>query len=382
MMIGYFDNAATTYKKPDGMYEYMADFMVSNGANVGRGIYNSAVTSSKIVSDTRTNILSLVNAPENKTVVFTPSATIALNTIIFGVGLTDGDVVYVSHFEHNAVLRPLYALQKHVKIEIKYIPMQKTDRYSFDLIQFRANLEKDKPKLVIASLVSIVLVVVAFFVEFGKLANLFKSIMVVDAAQACGIIDCDLHFVDYYVFAGHKTLLGPTGIGGFICNKNTKLKPFIFGGTGIDSANREMPEDLPERFEAGTLNLLSIVGLNYSVKWLINNCDFATRKENENYLRLSELLKSVSFLEIETPVNMSKSIIACKINGFTSDEFGRILAERGIAVRTGLHCAPKAHEYIGSFPEGLVRFSISCLTKDSDFDRLTEVLSLLNEELI
>ena len=127
MMIGYFDNAATTYIKPDGMYEYMADFMVSNGANVGRGIYNSAVTSSKIVSDTRTNILSLANAPENKTVVFTPSATIALNTIIFGVGLTDGDVVYVSHFEHNAVLRPLYALQKHVKIEIKYIPTFLTD---------------------------------------------------------------------------------------------------------------------------------------------------------------------------------------------------------------------------------------------------------------
>lgn len=94
------------------------------------------------------------------------------------------------------------------------------------------------------------------------------------------------------------------------------------------------------------------------------------------------LASTVSFLEIETPVDKSKSIISCQVNGFTSDEFGRILAERGIAVRTGLHCAPKAHEYIGSFPEGLVRFSISCLTKDSDFDRLIEVLSLLTEELI
>ena len=219
-------------------------------------------------------------------------------------------------------------------------------------------------------------------VEIGKLAKLNNSIMVVDAAQACGVSDCDLHFVDFYVFAGHKTLLGPTGIGGFICNKNTKLKPFIFGGTGIDSANHDMPDTLPERFEAGTLNLLSIVGLNYSVKWLINNRDFATRKENENYERLSSVLNTFSFLEIETPVDKSKSIISCQVNGFTSDEFGRILAERVIAVRTGLHCAPKAHEYIGSFPEGLVRFSISCLTKDSDFDRLIEVLSLLTEELI
>ena len=381
MMIGYFDNAATTYEKPDGMYEHMADFMVSNGANVGRGMYNSAITSSKIVADTRTSILSLVNAPENKTVVFTPSATIALNTINFGVDLSDGDIVYISHFEHNAVLRPLYTLQKHIKIEIKYIPMKKTDRYSFDLEQLKADLETDKPKLVIASQVSNVLGIVAPVVEIGKLAKLNNSIMVVDAAQACGVLDCDLHFVDFYVFAGHKTLLGPTGIGGFICNKNTKLKPFIFGGTGIDSANRDMPDTLPERFEAGTLNLLSIVGLNYSVKWLISNHDFVAKKENENYERLSSLLNTFSFLEIETPIDKSKSIISCKANGFTSDEFGRILAERGIAVRTGLHCAPKAHEYIGSFPEGLVRFSISCLTKDSDFDRLNEVLSLLNEEL-
>lgn len=382
MMIGYFDNAATTYRKPEGMYEYMADFMVSNGANVGRGIYNSAVISSKIVADTRINILSLVNAPENKTVVFTPSATVALNTIIFGVGLTDGDVVYISHFEHNAVLRPLYELQKHIKIEIKDIPMQKIDRCSFDLEQFKSNLKEDKPKLVIVSHVSNVLGTVAPVAEIGKLAKLYNSIMVVDAAQACGLIDCDLHFVDYYVFAGHKTLLGPTGIGGFICNKNTKLKSFIFGGTGIDSANREMPNTLPERFEAGTLNLLSIIGLSYSVKWLMNNRNYVTRTENENYERLLSLLKSFSFLEIETPANKAKSIISCKANGFTSDEFGRILAERGIAVRTGLHCAPKAHEYIGSFPEGLVRFSISCLTKENDFDILAEVLSSLNEELL
>ena len=382
MMIGYFDNAATTYRKPEGMYEYMADFMVSNGANVGRGIYNSAVISSKIVADTRINILSLVNAPENKTVVFTPSATVALNTIIFGVGLTDGDVVYISHFEHNAVLRPLYELQKHIKIEIKDIPMQKIDRCSFDLEQFKSNLKEDKPKLVIVSHVSNVLGTVAPVAEIGKLAKLYNSIMVVDAAQACGLIDCDLHFVDYYVFAGHKTLLGPTGIGGFICNKNTKLKSFIFGGTGIDSANREMPNTLPERFEAGTLNLLSIIGLSYSVKWLMNNRNYVTRTENENYERLLSLLKSFSFLEIETPANKAKSIISCKANGFTSDEFGRILAERGIAVRTGLHCAPKAHEYIGSFPEGLVSFSISCLTKENDFDILAEVLSSLNEELL
>ena len=382
MMIGYFDNAATTYKKPNGMYEYMANFMMSNGANVGRGIYDSAVTCSKIVAETRSDILSLVNAPEDKTVVFTPSATIALNTIIMGVDLTDGDIVYVSHFEHNAVLRPLYELQKRVKIEIKYIPMQNEDKYSFDLQKFKTELSNDKPKMVIVSQISNVLGLVAPVAEIGKLVKLNNSIMVVDAAQACGLNNCDLHYVDYYVFAGHKTLLGPTGIGGFICNKNTKLKPLIFGGTSVDSANPEMPKTLPERFEAGTLNLLSIVGLGYSVKWLIKNRDFVANKEKENYEKLILLLKSVSFFDIVTPINKSKSIVSVKVNGFTSDEFGQILSERGIAVRTGLHCAPKAHEYIGTSPEGLVRFSISCLTNEGDFDKLSEVLSDLSEELI
>lgn len=382
MMTGYFDNAATTYKKPDGMYEYMASFMLNNGANVGRGIYDSAITSSRIVADTRSDILSLVNAPETKTVVFTPSATIALNTIIFGVNLSNGDIVYVSHFEHNAVLRPLYELQKHVKIEIKYIPMQKDNKYAFDLQSFDKNLSIDKPKLVIVSQISNVLGLVAPMNEIGKLVKMHNATMVVDAAQACGLIDCDLHFVDYYVFAGHKTLLGPTGIGGFICNKTTKLKSFIFGGTGVDSANKEMPSSLPERFEAGTLNLLSIAGLNYSVKWLIKNRGFVGEKENENFKRLFLLLKSFSFLEVVTPIDNARSIIVCKANGFTSDEFGRILSERGIAVRTGLHCAPKAHEYVGSYPEGLVRFSISCFTETGDFDKLYEVLSELNEDLI
>ena len=382
MMIGYFDNAATTYKKPDGMYEYMANFMTSNGANVGRGIYDSAITCSKVIADTRSDILSLVNAPEDKTVVFTPSATIALNTVIMGVGLTDGDIVYVSHFEHNAVLRPLYELQKHVKIEIKYIPMQSADKFLFNLQKFETDIAVDKPKMVIVSQISNVLGLVAPVTEIGKLAKLNHSIMVVDAAQACGIDNCDLHYVDYYVFAGHKTLLGPTGIGGFICSKNTKLKPLIFGGTGVDSANREMPTTLPERFEAGTLNLLSIVGLGYSVKWLLKNRDLVSKKEKENHENLLSLLKSFSFFDVVTPENKTKSIVSVKVNGFTSDEFGQIFSERGIAVRTGLHCAPKAHEYIGTFPEGLVRFSISCLTNKSDFDKLTEVLSTLSEELI
>lgn len=382
MMIGYFDNAATTYKKPEGMYEYMSDFMLSSGSNVGRGYYESSVKSGLLVADTRSLLLSLMSAPANKTVVFTPSATVALNTVLFGIGLKDGDIVYISHFEHNAVLRPLYAMQSKININIKFLPMKESNKFEFDLGKIEQCLSTDKPKLVVISQVSNVLGIVAPIDEISSITRQFGVQLVVDGAQACGLIDCDLHNIDYYIFAGHKTLLGPTGIGGFICDKNTKLAPFVYGGTGVDSANHNMPNTVPERFEAGTQNLISIVGLNYSLTWLIKNRNYVIEMERQNLIKLHSILGKYSFIKIVNPFPNVSSIIACKIDGFTSDEFGNILAEHGICTRSGLHCAPLAHEYIGSNPEGLVRFSISPLTNDDDFAKLNDVLACLSLEFI
>lgn len=382
MMNGYFDNAATTYRKPEGMYDHMSNYMSSFGANVGRGSYESSIKSGLVVAETRKQLLHLLNAPERKEVVFCPSATIALNTIIFGTDLQDGDCVYISHFEHNAVLRPLYHLQETKNIQIKYLPMSDLDKYIFDLKKIEACLLKDKPKMVIASQVSNVLGIICPVAAIAKLAHNVGAHMVVDAAQSCGLIDCDLSYIDYYVFAGHKTLHGPTGIGGFICDKNSSLKPFVFGGTGLDSASIYMPKTIPERFEAGTLNLISIVGLNYSLKWISENLDKMRKSEKENLDILYETLSRHSFLRIISPYPYVSSIVSCMVSGFTSDEIGNILSERGISVRSGLHCSPKAHEYIGSAPEGLIRFSISALTTKEDFSALESVLSMVEEDIV
>lgn len=382
MMIGYFDNAATTYKKPDGMYEYMSNYMLSCGANVGRGSYESSITSGKLVAETRSNILKLMDAPEYKAVVFCPSATIAMNTVIFGSNLKDGDIVYVSHFEHNAVLRPLYQLQKTISFTIKYLPMASNNRFEFDINEIEQAIAKDKPRMVIVSHVSNVLGIVAPVEKIAKIAHNNDAIMIVDGAQSCGLIKCDLSYVDYYIFAGHKTLLGPTGIGGFICNRASKLSPFIFGGTGIDSINTNMPESIPERFEAGTLNLLSIVGLSYSVKWILSNYDEVQRRERENLKRLYTIISCYPFFNIVSPYPAISSIVSCYVKGYTSDEIGNVLSERGISTRTGLHCAPLAHEYIGSSPEGLIRFSISPFTSEEDFACLEKVLKELSQEII
>ena len=382
MMNGYFDNAATTYKKPEGMYEFISEYMSSYGANVGRGEYNTAMTSGKLVSDTRNKLLALMNAPEDRVAVFTPSATIALNMLIFGLGLKKDDVIYISPFEHNAVLRPLYHLQEIINIQIQFIPMLNEDKYEFDLIQLEQCLKKSHPKAIVLSQVGNVLGNIAPANEIGKLAAKYNVISIVDGSQSCGVIECDLHYIDYYVFDGHKTLLGPTGIGGFICKKQSNLAPYIFGGTGKDSANHDMPKALPERYEAGTMNLVAIAGLNYSVSWIINNLSYVRKMEKQNRERLYHLLEQYNYLSIISPFHKASGIVSCKAEGFTSDEFGKILSDRGIAVRTGLHCAPKAHEYIGSFPEGLVRFSVSALTVDEDFRALKNILDELSDEII
>lgn len=382
MIIGYFDNAATTYRKPEGMYGFIAEYMSSYGANVGRGKYNAAMTSGKLVADTRSKLLTLLNAPEDRAVVFTPSATIALNMLIFGLGLERGDVIYISPFEHNAVLRPLYHLQESINIQIQFIPMLKEDKYKYDLAQLERCMKDAHPKAIILSHVGNVLGNIAPAEEIGELASKYNAISIVDGSQSCGVIECDLHHIDYYVFDGHKTLLGPTGIGGFICRKQCNLIPYIFGGTGKDSANHDMPKTLPERYEAGTMNLVGIAGLNYSVDWIMHNLLHVRTMEKQNREQLYHLLQQYNYLTIISPYHESSGIVSCKAAGFTSDEFGKILSDRGIAVRTGLHCAPKVHEYIGSFPEGLIRFSVSALTAEEDFNALKTVLDELSDEII
>lgn len=381
MKKGYFDNAATTLVKPNGMYQYVADYMLNYGANISRGDYAMAKSAGKIVRETRDLLLDMLNAPKTKEVVFTPSATIALNTIINGQALDKNDIVYISPFEHNAVIRTLYALQKNKNFQIKHIKL-KENILDYDLEGIKAQFDENPPSLVILSHVSNVVGLIAPAKEIAQLVKQYQGTVVIDAAQACGLIDFEVdNYIDYYVFAGHKTLYAPFGIAGFICNKNTSLQPYIYGGTGIDSANVEMPNSIPERFEAGSPNLMAIVGLHYSLLWIKDNVSWIQQNEKENLRLLKEILGRYSFVKMVNVQGNIVSIISCKFDGFTSDEIGRILSEQGVSVRTGLHCAPLAHKQIGSFPEGLVRFSISCFTTESDFEVLKDALDYIEEEI-
>ncbi len=381
LQLGYFDNAATTLKKVPGLYEFIAQYMNDYGLNSGRGEYGAVRSTGKMVRETRNLILKLLHADTRKEVVFCPSATIAINTILRGLDISEGDNVYISHFEHNAVVRVLHDIQKEVKFNLEYLSLDVAS-LKYNEQDIKAQFVKKKPKAVIVSQVSNVCGLVQPIDMLFKIAKEHKAITIADAAQACGVIDTTLENIDYYVFAGHKTLYAPFGIAGFVCSKTTPLRAFIYGGTGIDSANIEMPNTIPERFEAGSLNTLAIAGLNYSLKWILEKSVKSIElKEAENYNRLKEMLLTYDFISFVGMSDNSSAIISCKFKGYAPDEIGGVLDRFGISVRTGLHCAPTAHKFLNTYPEGTVRFSISYFTEQDDFARLKEALDTIEEQM-
>lgn len=381
LQIGYFDNAATTLKKVPGLYEFIAQYMNEYGLNSGRGEYGAVRSTGKMVRDTRNLILKLLHADTRKEVVFCPSATIAINTILRGLDINEGDNIYISHFEHNAVVRVLHDIQNKVKFNIEYLSMDIASlKYNEQII--KAQFANKKPKAVIVSQVSNVCGLVQPIDKLFKTAKEHKAITIADAAQACGVIDTMVDNIDYYVFAGHKTLYAPFGIAGFVCSKTSPLKAFIYGGTGLDSANTEMPNTIPERFEAGSLNTMAIAGLNYSLKWILERgVQSIEAKEAENYNRLKDLLSTYDFISFVGISDNASSIISCKFKGYAPDEIGGVLDSFGVLVRTGLHCAPTAHRFLNTFPEGTVRFSVSYFTEQDDFERLKKALDIIEEQM-
>jgi selenocysteine lyase/cysteine desulfurase len=191
-------------------------------------------------------------------------------------------------------------------------------------------------------------------------------------------VEINTSSIDYVVFAGHKTLYAPFGVSGFICKTDINLNPLVYGGTGIDSANRDLPETLPERYEAGSINIMSIAGLNAALKWIekvgISNI---LKSENDKRTMLLNTLSSFDNICIVPKANITDvvSIISCVFDSFGSDIIGRILSDNGIAVRTGLHCAPEAHRYLGTFPNGTVRFSVGFFNEDKCFIQLQKALN-------
>ena len=377
----YFDNAATTFPKPEEVYAKMDNFYRNYGVNVGRGQFKEASTANKLLEDTRKMMLDLVCANSSYDCVFTSSATEAMNIILQGIQWSKDMNVYITPFEHNAILRTLHYLK--IKYEINVItlyPDKETLEYDFDNI--RNQFEKFKPNVVVMTHASNSFGNINPIERIFQLAKSYDALTVCDMAQTMGLLDFNIvsSKADYVVFAGHKTLYGPLGIGGYITNKGLSLSPLIYGGTGLESQNLNMPEVMPTKYEAGSHNIQAVSGLYASLLWIqkigVSNI---RKKEKETTEKLLSILNNYTNIEIVRGNNEDNNIgvVSCLFDGYSSDSIGQVLSDNDIAVRTGLHCAPNAHKFMDTFPAGTVRFSISYFTTDEDLSALDDVLEYI-----
>ena len=378
--MAYFDNAATTYPKPESVCVFADKFYREFGVNVGRGQHKQASIANKLRNETRALLLDLFHRPAKKA-VFTHSATEAINVILQGLDISYNSNVYLSPFEHNAVTRVIHYLQSVYRLNVKTLAVDK-GTLTYDLERIKYQFAEEKPHYVVVSHASNVCGLIAPIKEICELSKAYNAINIIDMAQTAGLIDTDIssNIFDFVVFAGHKALYAPLGIAGFICNGNAVLKPLMFGGTGNDSGNQNPPTTIPEIYEVGSPNIAAIAGLNAALKW-ISETDMKNiyEAEHNNHLELLSVLRGFRNITIIgcSDINKSIGVVSCLFDGYSSDNIGQILSECDIAVRTGLHCAPCAHEFLDTFPEGTVRFSVSYFNTQEDFDKLREALQYI-----
>lgn len=381
--MAYFDNAATTYPKPDRVYSFMDEFYRKCGGNVGRGDYGIAKSAGALVADTRMRLQELLHCPA-KQVVFTPTATIALNIILQGLCMMGMKNFYISPFEHNAVTRTLHHFENTGEINVTQLAV--TSDFRYDLEKIRYQFDDCKPDVVVVSHASNVIGLIAPAAEIFELAKKYGSYTVLDMSQTAGLVDCDVGRTtfDFAVFAGHKTLYGPTGISGFVMTPEIQLPAVLFGGTGYDSANQNMPDSLPERYEMGTSNIAGIAGLNAALQW---SQEIGLQKifehEQQNRKKLLDILSQYDFITVvgNSPEQQYVGIVSCLFEGISSDVAGNLLSKQGVSVRTGLHCAPLAHKFLGTYPAGTIRFSVGYFTLQEDFDALYEAVDAIEDNL-
>lgn len=381
-MVAYFDNSATTFPKPEEVYSFMDKFYRENGVNVGRGQHKLASKASFLVDETRKLLLEILHC-KNKGVVFTSTATEGINLVLQGREWKENSTVYISPFEHNAVTRTLFHLKDRYSLKIKRLAFNK-EKIEYDLEQIKADFKEENPDVVICSHSSNIFGIVAPVEKIVEESKKYGAFNFIDMCQTAGLIDLNVgnENIDAVVFAGHKTLYGPLGVSGVVMKKDIELKPLIYGGTGVESANQNMPDIFPIKYEGGSHNILAISGLNASLKWLKNiRIENIYKKEKEIFNKLISLLKTYENIEIVgyREAKEQVGVVSCVFKGYAPDEIGQVLSDMDIAVRTGLHCSPYAHEFFGTFPAGTVRLSISYFTTNDELDKLKVALDYIRE---
>lgn len=373
----YFDNAATSWPKPEAVYTACEQYLRCCFGNPGRSGHTLSLEADRMVYQTRQLLANFFNAGDPARIAFALNATDALNMAIKGL-LNTGDHVILTAMEHNSVLRPLGGLKRAGLITTTVIPCS---REGFPDLDFLESSFQPRTRLVICTHASNVTGTILPITEIGNLAHRKGALLLLDAAQTAGVVPIDVQGweIDLMAFTGHKGLLGPTGTGGLYVREGIEVKPWREGGTGSYSELDLHPEKMPELLEAGTMNCFGLAGLQEGVKF-IQQAGVLNIHQHELSLRsrLKQKLEEIPVVATYGPDNPERcvGVLSFTMEGVDCGELGFILESSfGILTRSGLHCAPLAHKTIGTYPQGTVRLSPGYFTKQEEVDYLIDAVS-------
>lgn len=361
----YFDNAATAFPRPPQVADVMSRYLNDWGGPYGRSVYPRAQNVARMVEHVRDCLATRLGVSEGGQICFQSGATLALNLVIQGI-LNKGGHALVSPLEHNAVMRPLDRLRSLGLISWSILPSQSDGQICIEKIKSSIKAET---RLIIVNHLSNVNGVIQPIAELK--AEVGGVPILVDASQSLSLTsswEFEKWGVDFVAFTGHKGLLGPPGIGGLWIKDPESLEPLVCGGTGSRSAQYEMPEFCPDRYEAGTLNIPGILGLGAALE-----SEIAPQHSQADFQSLLGSLRELKGIKIYSAQHEKSQgelfSLACD-NLSVSEAVQRLWDQSQVEVRGGLHCSPLAHRSLGTFPEGTVRFSPSIYHRAEDFERL------------
>lgn len=375
----YLDYAATAGRRPAAVGEAVVKALEQVSANPGRSGHALSIAAARIVEETRSLLAEFIGAPDPAGILFTKNATEAINLVLNGL-LKEDDLVMVSSWEHNAVMRPMRWLEEDRGVRMEFIPPGTGS--PVDLEWLAERLGTDDVRMVVLMTASNVTGEIMPVADVGGLCSATGTFLMVDAAQGAGMLPIDVveDSIDALCLTGHKGLLGPPGTGAAWLRDPAGTLPLIRGGTGSRSREEHQPEFAPDRFEAGTLNVPGIAGLRAGLEFINERGrkEILERTRNLTAMLLDMLgtIEGMTFFGPPEP-ERHPGIVSFTLEGFSTSDMAHRLEEFGILTRPGLHCAPRAHYTLGTMSEGTVRLSFSHMTGDNEIERGAEAVRMI-----
>ncbi len=377
----YLDNAATTIRKPECVIQAVTEALCSFG-NAGRGATTESLDAARTIFETRERLCEIFHGEDPSCIAFTSNSTESLNIAIKGL-IEKGNHVITTQLEHNSVLRPLYECER-AGVELTIVPCNSHGILEEDQVE---SYIKENTKAIVCTHGSNLTGNIVDIKKIGEIAKKHDVLLIVDASQTAGVfpIDVQAFQIDVLCFTGHKSLLGPQGVGGIYVKPGVEINPLMTGGSGVDTYNKNHPNQMPTRLEAGTLNGHGIAGLHAALGYIKETTPEVILKKEQQLMKqfyegVRELTNITVYGDFESDYRCP--IVLLNIGDYDSAEVSdELLMTYGIATRPGAHCAPLMHEALGTVEQGGVRFSFSYYNTEEEVEKAIQAIEELSREV-